>query len=407
MRILYLHQYFATRNSITSTRSFELAKQMLLNGHSVTMITTDAFIPEEIPEKKYRYYSIYSIEGIKVIAQKNKYSNHMSYSRRIISFIQFLSFAFRALRREPADVIYATSTPLTIMIPTLIVRYIKKIPFVFEVRDLWPDAPIEMGVLKRRSLIYLAKKLELLSYKKAAHIVALSDGMKDGIVVKNIPAEKITVAENLSDFNLFQPENIDEEYKQRLIAQHGLEGKFILLHMGAMGVANGLEYLLQAAEKAKEMELNNITFVIGGDGKTKERLVEICRSKNLTNVRFLGYIPRKLVPTVTDMATITMTCFRDIPILATNSPNKFFDSLAAGKPVIVNSNGWTRKVVQTNDLGFYVDGSRPEDLAHLLADLQNKKNELHSMEEHIKAFAKEHYEVSKIYKKIEEQALML
>ncbi|EGP5401532.1 hypothetical protein UA3_00326 [Enterococcus faecium EnGen0263] len=407
MQILYLHQYFATRNSITSTRSFELAKQMILNGHTVTMITTDAFLLTEVPIEKHRNYSIYSIEGIKVIAQKNNYSNHMSYFRRIFSFIQFLYFAYHHMKREKSDIIYATSTPLTIMVPTLLVHFQKKIPFIFEVRDLWPDAPIEMGILKYKPLIYLTKKLELLSYKKSKHIVALSEGMKNGIISKMIPSEKITIAENLSDFNLFNPENIQEDYRTQLVQQYELKDKFILLHLGAMGVANGLEYLLYAAEKAKKIGLDDLVVLIGGDGKTKAKLEQICQERNITNVVFLGYIPRKLVPTVTDIADITMTCFKNIPILETNSPNKFFDSLAAGKPVIVNSNGWTRKVVETNQIGFYVDGDNPEDLAQLLINLKNKKNELHLMEEPIKNFARENYEVSKIYQKIEKEALRL
>ncbi|PEH49538.1 glycosyltransferase family 4 protein [Enterococcus faecium] len=407
MKITYLHQYFATRNSITSTRSFEIAKQMILNGHAVTMVTTDAFISEEIPEKEYRNYSVYCIEGINVIAQKNKYSNHMSYCRRAFSFIKFITFAFKQLKIVSSDIIYATSTPLTIMLPTLIIHYLKKKPFIFEVRDLWPDAPIEMQLLKFKPLIGLLKQLELLSYKKAKHIIALSEGMKKGIVDKNISKEKITVAENLCDFNLFSPSNIHEDYKQKLTQQYELEEKFIVLHLGAMGVANGLDYLIQAAEKLNKMGINEIEFVIGGDGKTKAKLEEECRTRNIKNVTFLGYIPRKMVPTVTDIANITITCFKNIPILATNSPNKFFDSLTAGKPVIVNSNGWTKNVVEKENVGFYVNGSEPEDLVKLLLDLKNRKDELKLMEKHIKNFAQENYEVSKIYKKIEKKALSL
>lgn len=400
MRITYLHQYFATRKSITSTRSYEIAKYLVSQGHEVTMVTTDAFLEEELKDKKYSQKVSYKTdEGINVIAQRNDYSNHMSFQRRILAFLKYLKFAYDESRKNNADIVFATSTPLTVAIPTLALHFLHRSKYVFEVRDLWPEAPRQIGAIHNPLVLWLMKKLERSIYKHAEQIVSLSPGMSDGIIATGVNPEKVTMVPNFSDMKLF--ERVDENLVDKMIGQYGVENKFVLAHIGAMGKANGLDYLIQVAEILQKRNDNGVAILIAGDGMTKEKLEESCRAKGLNNVVFTGYIPRENIPEITSLANVTMTCFKNLPILATNSPNKFFDSLAAGKPIIVNSNGWTKDIVEKNQIGYYVDPENPSELADLLQKLKGQVSELKRISPKIKQLAQEQYAVDKQVKKIE------
>ena len=394
MNIIYIHQYFATLSSSTSIRSFIFAKKLVEKNCHVTVITSDAFMKQEIPiltEKGVRHYDI---DGIKVLAIKSNYSNSLGKFRRIIEFLKFMIRAyFIGAKLKNNDMIFATSTPLTIGIPAMALSKKLKIPFVFEVRDLWPEAPVQLGYIKNRlvktSLFWLEKTI----YEKAAHIICLSTGMAAGVAKLNIPSEKISVIPNLSDLELFSDKNIQYELRKKRIQDYGLKEKFLLTHIGAMGEANGLDYIINAAKILQTLDKNDtIRIMIVGDGKVKNRLVEQVENDQLTNILFVDMIKKEEVPTYLSMANVTITSFLPKPILATNSPNKFFDSMAAGIPIIVNSSGWTKEVVERYGIGYYVDPYHPYQLAELLLDLSTQKEKLAMMKEKIKIIAHENYD---------------
>ncbi|EUJ25222.1 glycosyltransferase family 4 protein [Listeria cornellensis] len=226
--------------------------------------------------------------------------------------------------------------------------------------------------------------------------------MTEGIIETGIDPNKITMVSNLSDLNLFDLEKNYVNEQRVWLKEFQLENKFFLLHLGAMGEANGLDYLVEAAKILKEKKQEDIKIVIGGDGKSKPRLEEYCAKHELTNVIFLGHVPRSDVPMITSFANITMTCFKPIPILATNSPNKFFDSMAAGKPIIVNSNGWTKDIVENYGIGYYVNPEKPQDLADLLINLETERELLAELQPRIRQIAEEHYSAEKLANKVEQ-----
>ncbi|EUJ38770.1 group 1 glycosyl transferase [Listeria weihenstephanensis FSL R9-0317] len=325
MRILYLHQYFATRNSHTGTRSYEFAKKLIEKGHEVYMLTTDTFLAGETPYKEEKNVKYYQIEGIEVIAMKNNYSNYMGLIKRGWSFFSYMQKAYKIGKKmRNIDIMFSTSTPLTIAIPTLRLQKKLKVPFVFEVRDLWPEAPKQMGAIKSKFILNQLEKLELKTYQKADHIISLSPGMTEGIVAVGIEQDKVTMVPNLSDLNLFDLEKNYEKEQREWRARFQLENQFLLLHLGAMGEANGLDYLVESAKVLKDRGREDIKVVISGDGKSKPRLERYCAKNRLTNVIFTGHVSRSDVPMITGLANITMTCFKPVPILKTNSPNKFF-----------------------------------------------------------------------------------
>lgn len=403
MRILYIHQYFRTRDGAGSTRSYEFARLLQQKGYNITFVTTDVNMKGLTPYADSGWFHKYRIDSLEVIAVKLSYSNYMSYPRRIWSFFLFMLFAclYVVKNGKKFDLIYATSTPLTVAIPALLGKFLRRRRYVFEVRDLWPEAPVQMGAIKKKWLIRALYALENMAYTHADHIIALSPGIREGILSKGIPDNKVAMIPNSCDIELFENGKDDaqiEHYRQK----YGLAGKFVVLHAGTIGRANGLKYVIDAAEQLKMRGAEDIVFLLVGDGGDKPNLEEeICRLK-LTNVILTGQIPKKHIPIVYALSDLTITTFLPLPILATNSPNKFFDSLAAGRPVIVNSLGWTKELVENEQAGFYVDANDPSQLAELLIKQRHHKPLLKQMGENARELAKKLFDRKKLVEDLDQ-----
>jgi len=366
MRILYIHQFFATRDTaLGPIRSYEFARRMVEEGHEVTMITGSTGLPERFSA---RLLTTETVDGIDVRCIRVPYSNYMGYVRRILSFLQFtLGATWLALTAGRHDVVFATSTPLTVGIPGWLAAALRRTPFVFEVRDLWPEAPFQMGALKRTGLMgRTAKALERFLYRRARHVVALSPGMAEGVLAEGIPAERVHMIPNSADLDLFTPGPKDAD----MVSAFELGDRFVVGYAGAIGPSNAVEdQVPEAARLLAERGRDDIVFLIAGDGKSVPTLAE--RTAGLPNVRLVGSMAKRDVPRFTRTADMLMTLFADRPILATNSPNKFFDALASGRPVLVNSAGWTKDLVEDNECGVYVpfgDGAATADAITRVAD---------------------------------------
>lgn len=360
MKILYIHQYFETPEESGRTRSYWFAKELVRKGYDVNVITS-------MHSHSKRTAGVYDIEGIKVTYLENSYDNTMSIGSKVWSFLRFMFMSsWVCLRMKNVDLVYATSTPLTVGIPALVRKWLKGTPFVFEVRDLWPEFPIQVGAIKNKGVISVLRWMEKLIYSNSRHVVALSPGMKDGVVSAGVPDTKVTVIPNMSKPDLFYPHECDKQVacKYRLEKQN-----FNVIHFGTLGVANGLEYIIHAAYKLHKSEVANIQFYFAGMGAMEEKLTSMVQEFGMNNVHFLGYMNTYEVSEIVNCCDITVTSFADLPVLETNSPNKLFDSLAAGKAVIVNSAGWTKTLVEEAKCGVYVDVNHPEQLSEALVNL--------------------------------------
>ena len=362
MNVLYLHQHFATREGAGGTRSYEFAKHLLRRGHSVTMVVSHRQA-SGVEQRRLQ-----QIEGIDVIALGGFYSNFLSPTRRILNFLRFTA-SCSLLRKVPnrPDVVIATSTPLTIGIPGVLLARRFGVPFVFEVRDLWPQAPIELGALRNPLLQRAARWLERWLYRRADRIIALSPGMAQGVLAAGGDAGAVVTIPNASDVELFSPARRDRS----LLERFGVADRFVVVHGGSMGKANGLEYVVQAARELAARGESDVQFLLSGYGGTRPELERLCAEWGLTNVTFSGSIPRKELGPIVSSCDLAVTSFANFPVLATNSPNKLFDGLAAGLPVIVNSAGWTRDLVLDNDCGTYVEVTEPGQLADAVLRLRN------------------------------------
>jgi len=304
--------------------------------------------------------------------------------------------AWIALFQRDIHLVFATSTPLTVGIPALLMRWIRRVPYVFEVRDLWPEVPIQMGALKNPLLRKLALMLEKTIYHNAIHIIALSPGMKDGVINKGIEASKVSIIPNMSKIDKFW-----QRTKNKLIAEKfniDLK-KMNVIHFGAMGKANGLEYILKSAERLKNMGINSINFIFMGKGAVKKNMIFIIKEKRLTNVQIIDAQPMGVVSEIVNLCDVSMVPFANIPILQTNSPNKLFDSLSAGIPVIVNSAGWTKDLLEKYSCGVYVDPDNPQELADTLIKWSRKREKVLEMGRNSRKLAEKVYDKSILSKK--------
>lgn len=381
MNILYIHQYFLTPQEPGGTRSYWLAQELIKNGHKVTMLTSSSKFSEDIKN--------INIDGIEVIYIKEDYDQNMSVAQRLKAFLKFMyKSSLIGLKQKNIDLVIATSTPLTIGIPALVLKWLKKKPFIFEVRDLWPEVPIQMGAIKNQWIIKMTRGLEKTIYKNATHVIALSPGMQEG-VIRYIGKEKTTMIPNMAKMDEFWP----REKNNELINKLGLKQEsFKVVHFGSLGLANGAQTIIESAKLLNDRD--DVEFLFVGGGSTEKTLIEEVEKNNLKNVKFLGKFPMKDVSEIVNFSDVSIISFLDLPILYTNSPNKLFDSLSAGKPIIVNSAGWTKDIAEKYNCGYYVDPNRPQELVEKILHLQNHPDLVREMGSNSRRLAETIYDKS-------------
>jgi glycosyltransferase involved in cell wall biosynthesis len=406
MRILYIHQYFASRKGRTGTRSYEFGRYLAGKGHEVTMITSGVD-NAEFPCRPQQANCEYQIDGIRVLPVPGGYNDPhqgtaMGGWKRMVKFGQFAWAATKAGRQQIApNVIFATHTPLTVGLAGMALSRHFGVPFVFEVRDLWPDALVNVGALRNPAVIWLMRQMAYRIYRAADHIIALSPGMEQGILQTGIEAEKVTVIPNASDLDLFNPGLDGSASRERL----GLGKRFAAVYFGAMGLANGLEYAVEAAKILAARKEAGIVLVLHGSGGKRAELEALVRSHGLTNVVFSDLVPDKgEVARIVAGCDVCLTIYRAAKE-QTWSPNKMFDALAAGRPVLINVGGWLGETIEQNQCGLCLDANRPEALADALVKLSREPDLCRRMGRNARALAERQFDRSVLAGRLEEVLL--
>ena len=389
MKLLYIHQYFKTPEEPGGTRSYWISQELIKRGHQVVMITGS--------NKNHPDSAIEHVDGIEVHYIKNEYNNYMSALSRIKSFV---SFMFKAIgegyRQKDVDLVFATSTPLTTGAVAIALKWLKGWKYVFEVRDLWPEALIQEGV-DNPVVVWALRLLEKMSYGKAEHVISLSPGMEEGVLKVGISKSKSTMIPNMAKPDKFYPRSPSPE----IMAKFDIDiHKFNIIHFGSMGASNGLGYIVNAAKVAQERGADDLNFIFLGDGSTQPMLKDMVKGYGLRNVQFLGDHGMEVVSEIVNCCDASIVSFNNVPILATNSPNKLFDSLSAGKPVIVNSSGWTKDLVEKDNCGFFVDPDNPNDLVDKLLEVKDNKELLKQWGENSRRLSLEVYDKSLLSAKV-------
>jgi glycosyltransferase involved in cell wall biosynthesis len=393
MRILYIYQYFKTREGYGSTRSYEFVRRLRDAGNDVLVITSTARIPDLTGRRRHGVIEG-EIDGIPIRAVPSAYSNRMGFARRLIEFLRFAWISsMRALREPRPDLILASSTPLTVALPALAGRLLRGVPLVFEVRDLWPEVPEGMGILRNRALIAGAKGLAGLAYRKSARIIALSPGMREGILRYHIPPERVVVIPNGSDLDLFHP-GVDGRALRR---RHGIaDDRFLIVHTGAMGVVNGLDFLLPVCEELARTLPQAIVYLVG-EGGQRPRLEALVREQGLANLRFEGPVSKGDLPAWLAAADLGLMLIKRVPILEMNSANKFFDYAAAGLPCLMNYGGWKADLLARYDAGLAVETDDPVVFAAAIARTAADADRLRVMGANTRRMAEAEFDRDKHY----------
>ena len=395
MKVIYLHQYFCTPSMSSGTRSYEMARRLVKKGHKVYMISSK----HSHSEMKERNFSIE--EGVHVWWLPVRYSNNMNFIQRIYSFIVYCIYAYIIGRKLNYGLVLASSTPLTVAIPGILLSKIRKVPFILEVRDLWPAIPIKLRIIRNVLLIKLSQYLERISYRLSDKIIALSYGMRDGIINTGINKSKITVIPNGSDIELF---NINSKSDIGFIARTDWlnTDRDIIIYTGAIGKINGLSYMAFMAEEM--IKLNpNVLFCIIGDGVEKDKVNLLAKKLGIMNNNFymVPKMSKKKLPQILSISTVLTSFVINEKILWNNSANKFFDGLAAGKPLMINYGGWQADLLNEYDAGIVVSPDDPIIGAKKLNNLLQDKQRLHNMGQAGLELAKTVFNRNKLYKSFE------
>ncbi len=375
MHIAYIHQHFSTKQGATGTRSYEMSRRLIEAGHRVTMICGNYAVGHQA-KMSNDPVAAYDVDGISIKQIAVSYGNEMSFTQRIASFLRFARGATRVVSQLDADLVFASSTPLTVGIPGMKGAKMIGVPFVFEVRDLWPELPIAMGVLKNPALIWYAKRLERKIYRAAKHVIALAPGIKEGVCRAGIPEQRVSIIPNSADLDLFQPTDM-----KPLDPRYGSPEDFRLVFTGAHGLANGLDAVLDAVAEIKRRELNHVRFVFIGQGNQKKRLMARSKQEKLDDyISWIDSMPKQELAKLLPQMDVGMMILSNFPsFYYGTSPNKFFDYLACGLPVLNNYPGWLADMIQGRDCGLAVNPDDPVAFVDAIVYLREDKQRLSQM----------------------------
>ena len=358
MRVTYIDQYFKNRSMVGGSRSFEMARRLCQRGHEVNLLTSDTSGTQGAG------WRTTDEDGVHVHWISVPYRNAMPPASRLRAFFRFAWQAGRFGSRFPADVVFASSTPLTVALPAVRLKRQLSVPMVFEVRDLWPEVPIAMGALRNPVARAAARWLERFAYRHASRVVALSPGMKAGVCRTGYPPARVEMIPNSADIDLFRvPAERGQEWRRRYPE---IGDRPMVLYAGTLGRVNGVDWLVRlAAETAKRNP--QLCFVIVGDGGDAGRVREEARRLGLLGrqVFLLPPVHKAEVPALLSACSVSVSVVIPVPELWHNSANKFFDSLAAQRPILINHLGWQADLLTESGAGLvlpFADLSRAADL---------------------------------------------
>ena len=381
MHILYIHQYFKTPEEGGAIRSYYLAKGLVDAGHTVTMLSAHS-------GSKYKRMFV---DGIHVHYLPVPYRQSMGSLARINAFLMFVWMVCKkASLFKKADLCYVTSTPLTAGLIGLYLQRQFKIPFYFEVRDLWPEAPIQMRVVTGKMTQRLLYRLEKRIYQRAKALIALSPGIEQ-YIRRIVPHQPVHLIPNMADCHFFSKSERNAYHEK----QFGVEGKFVVTYFGSMGRVNHLEYFVDVAHACQQQQLNEVQFLMVGEGSELEHIKAYVQQLNVGNIRFIPHQNKYGLLSVLNITDAAYVSFADYPVLETNSPNKFFDALAAGKLCITNTRGWIADMVETHRCGFYTLPHCPESFVAQLAPFVNDRKLLSAYQSNARALGEQQFEREK------------
>jgi glycosyltransferase involved in cell wall biosynthesis len=373
MHILIVHQYFLRKDDAGGSRWNQFAKYWSQKGHKITVLAGMVHYGtgKKPPEYKGRFIvKEKESENVEVLRCHVSESYNKSFVGRFWAYISFaISSIYAGLFKVGrADVVICTSPPLTVGLTGWFLSRTKRIPMVFEVRDLWPESAIDTGVLKNNVLIKFSYWLERLSYKSASWINVLTPAFEEALITrKNVKPDRISMIPNAADLDIFKPGEKMNWVRQK----HGLGDKFVVTYVGAHGVANHLIQLLEAAKLLKEHK--DIVFMLVGSGMEKPMLVQKAAELGLDNVVFVDSVSKDVIVDYVAASDVCTAVLKKVDTFKTVYPNKVFDYMSAKRPIIIAIDGVARKLVEDAGAGLYVEPENAKEFAEAVLRLKQDK----------------------------------
>lgn len=395
MRVLYFHQHFTTPQLGGGTRSYEFAKKLIERGHQVTMVCGE-IAKLDLPLSKEKNVYRGELDRINIIQISIPYSNNDGVIKRSKIFLEFAMKGIQIAMKEEYDLLFATSTPLTAGMPGIWMKWFSKNKrkFVFEVRDLWPELPKALG-MKNPFLLWGMSALEKLSYRKADACIGLSPGICEGIKKRSQPNKTIELIPNGCDLELFKPGNRADLQLEGVSA-----GDTLAVFTGAHGIANGLDALLEMASELKKRNRKDIKIAFIGDGRMKSHLQSRAKSENLDNCLFFDPMPKTALNQIVANADIGLMILKNVPAFYYGtSPNKFFDYIASGLPVVNNYPGWLADMINENNCGIAVEPDNPQIFADVMEKLADNRELRENYGQNARKLAEKEFDRNKLGEK--------
>ena len=409
MKILLINQAFVSPDEPGHTRHFEMAKFLQSRGHELVIVASDLnYQTGQRTVERKGVFAEQVIGGARVFRAYIYPALHHSYFWRVISFFSFMfSSTWTAFQVKDIDLVLGTTPPIFQAVSAWFVAWIRRKPFLLEVRDLWPEFGVSMGVLKNPIMIALGRWLEKFLYRRATHILVNSPAYKDYMVGKGVRENKITFIPYGTDVDMFNPRVDGSSIRNEL----GLQDKFVVLYAGALGQANDIDTILRAAERLshrahrdsekklknsavsvaeKDDEAGRIRFVLFGDGKERPRLQVEAERMNLSNVIFAGVRPKKDMPRVVASADVCLAILQDVPMFRTTYPNKVFDYMAAGRATVLVIDGVSRQLIESSNGGVFVQPGDDEMLAQTILELSKDSHRVQQMGQRARDYLVKH-----------------
>jgi len=321
----------------------------------VTVITCAPNFPQGkiYPGYRNQFRSRETIDGIEVIRVWSYVTANEGFFKRTLDYISFAISSFIIGLFEKADIIIATSPQFFTTFSGAGLSFFKRKPWIFEVRDLWPESLVAVGATKNPAVIRMLERIELALYRHAARVIVVTDAFKTNLVARDIDPSKIDVVTNGADLDLWKPRTRDSA----LIEKLGLSGKFIIAYIGTHGMAHGLDFIIKSAKK---IENENIHFLFIGDGSEKEKIISISKSLNVKNVTFLPPIPKDLVPKYLSCADAALVSLKRSETFKSVIPSKIFEAAAMGKPVLLGVEGQAKEISEKFNIGIAFEPENDE-----------------------------------------------
>jgi glycosyltransferase involved in cell wall biosynthesis len=407
MKILLIHQYFLGENDAGGSRFNQFVKYWVNKGHEVTIVAGTVHYATGKREDRYKGKWITKekqSDKVNVVRTFVSESYNASFLGRIWAYLSFAISALTAclfvIRRH--DVLIVTSPPLFVGLTGILTSIIRRIPMLFEVRDLWPESAIDTGVLKNKFLIKAAFAVEKLSYGVAKKINVLTPAFKSALIEhKKVCPEKICYIPNGADLDIFQPGEKNNWVREK----YNLKGKFVISYLGAHGVANHLDYILDVAKEG--LDYKEIVFLFIGDGMERNRLLERAMKENITNVQFILSQPKSKISDFCNASDVCTAVLKKVETFKTVYPNKVFDYMSCAKPIIIGIDGLARQLVEESNSGYYVDPENIEEFKQTILKLYYDKKLCNELGENGYNYVKKHFSRESLAEKYERELLQL